>query len=97
MAQIDYVRARNEDGVVVSVPAKKYAVMQDRYELLEDEAATDPGGNPLPALAQQGGGMPAKNAPTDAWRAFGLEHGLSSEQVADMSRDALVAHFTEES
>lgn len=96
MAQIEYVRARNKDGVEESIPVKKYRVMQDRYQLL-DEPATDAGGNPLPVLAQVGGGMPAKNASTDDWRAFGLDHGLSSEQVADMSRDDLVAHFTKES
>lgn len=97
MAQIDYVRARNEDGIAESVPVKKFELMKDRYVLLDDEPATDPGGNPLPALAQQGGDMPKKNASIDEWRAFGLKHGLSSDQTDDMSRDDLVAHFNEES
>lgn len=37
---------------------------------------------------------PARNASTDTWRAYALTNGLTSQQVEDMTRDDLVAHFT---
>lgn len=94
MPDIEYVRVRDEAGDVTSVPRKKYDMRPGRYELVDGPAA-DQGGNPLPEVSPAQ--MPAKNAPTDEWRAYGSEHGLSPDEVADMNRDALVAHFTKES
>lgn len=41
--------------------------------------------------------MPAKNASTQAWRNYATKHrGLSTDQAESLSRDELVARFTEE-
>lgn len=90
---VRYVRVRDESGATLSIPQKKYDLRPDRFELV-DGSAVDQGGNPLPPVSPEL--MPARNASTDEWRAFGLERGLSSEQADDMSRDDLVAHFTKE-
>ncbi len=91
---VDYVRARNADGVIESVPVRKYELRPDRWTPVDGDA-TDRGGNPLPPVSADD--MPAKNASTDEWRSYATTHGLSSESTAEMSRDSIVAHFTQES
>jgi hypothetical protein len=40
--------------------------------------------------------LPRKNASAEEWRRFGVEHGLTHDEVDGMSRDDLVAHFVKE-
>jgi hypothetical protein len=40
--------------------------------------------------------LPRRNASAEEWRRFGIEHGLSQDEVDGMSRDDLVEHFTKE-
>lgn len=40
--------------------------------------------------------LPRKNASAEEWRRFGVEHGLTQDEVDGMSRDDLVAHFVKE-
>jgi hypothetical protein len=40
--------------------------------------------------------LPRRNASAEEWRKFGMEHGLSQDEVDGMSRDDLVEHFTKE-
>lgn len=40
--------------------------------------------------------LPRRNASAEEWRRFGVEHGLSQDEVDGMSRDELVEHFTKE-
>jgi len=40
--------------------------------------------------------QPARNASTESWRDYATRNGLTFEQADAMSRDELVAHFTEE-
>lgn len=40
--------------------------------------------------------LPARNASTEAWRQFAVEHGMTPEQADGLGRDELVAHFSKE-
>jgi hypothetical protein len=54
----------------------------------EPAAVEDPADEPDPD------GMPRKSASTEAWRQYATGVGdLTEEQIADMSRDQLVAHY----
>lgn len=39
--------------------------------------------------------LPRKSASTDVWRAFAVDHGMHEDDAKAMTRDELVAHFTE--
>lgn len=95
MAQIDYVRVVDADGIEQSVPVKKYEAFKSDYRVV-NTPAIDPGGSPLRAFGP--GDVPAKNASVDEWRAFARDHadarGLLFEQVEFGSRDDLVAAFS---
>jgi hypothetical protein len=40
--------------------------------------------------------LPRKSASTDTWRAFAVDHGMHEDDAKAMTRDELVAHFTED-
>ncbi|MDX6227395.1 MAG: hypothetical protein QOI76_785 [Frankiales bacterium] len=40
--------------------------------------------------------LPRKSASTDTWRAFAVEHGMHEDAAKAMTRDELVAHFTQD-
>ncbi len=40
--------------------------------------------------------LPRKSASTDTWRLFAVEHGMHEDGAHAMTRDELVAHFTED-
>jgi hypothetical protein len=48
------------------------------------------------AAAEEVEGLPRKSASTEAWRAFAVDNGMSQEQASALSRDDLVAHFTQD-
>lgn len=39
---------------------------------------------------------PARNASTDAWRAYAVAMGMDEEEAAQYSRDELAAHYSED-
>lgn len=40
--------------------------------------------------------LPRKSASTETWRAFAVEHGMHEDDAKAMTRDELVAHFTQD-
>lgn len=40
--------------------------------------------------------LPRRSASTDTWRAFAVDHGMHEDDAKAMTRDELVAHFTED-
>jgi hypothetical protein len=67
-----------------------------------EDLATQPGNqdeDPLVLRDVDGDGvdevLPRKSASTDTWRAFAVEHGMHEDAAKAMTRDELVAHFTE--
>ena len=51
---------------------------------------------PAAESSQPGGERPRDNASTETWRAYAIDHGMTPEEVENLSRDDLVARYPKE-
>lgn len=83
------VKIVNENGRVGYVAATYPPLVRGGLRVAPSQAAGLNSGEPVSAV-------PARNASHEAWVAFASEHGLSSDEAAAMTRDELVAHYSQE-
>jgi hypothetical protein len=70
-------------------PALRYFRSQG-YGVESVEDAAEPG------EVEPQDSRPARNASTEAWRAYAVEHGLTADEATELTRDQLVELFTTE-
>lgn len=71
----------------------------DELEKLDGQAGNQED-DPLVVRDVDGDGveevLPRKSASTETWRLFAVDHGMHEDDAKAMTRDELVAHFTED-
>lgn len=85
-----YAVATGDFAIVESFAKTRDELVEHYYPATDGDGGAAAAGD----TGQDADGLPARNASTEVWRSYAVEHGVTEDQAQQLGRDELIAHFT---